>query len=124
MASKETATDRGRKRSVVYYVVFKLRWCVGIGIGISIGIGIGIGVGVGIGIGIGIGTGKAIGIGRGKTLTCIMAIESTTSPIVKKREKMCSYILMWISCILIQYRFTNKRRSSTMETIRLPGLAR
>ena len=28
------------------------------------------------------------------------------------------------SCILIRYRFTNKRRSSTMKTIRLPGLAR
>ena len=30
---------------------------------------------------IGIGTG--IGIGRGKSLTCITAVESTTSPIVK-----------------------------------------
>ena len=28
------------------------------------------------------------------------------------------------SCILIRYRFTTERGSSTMETIRLPGLAR
>ena len=35
-----------------------------------------------------------------------------------------SPILMWISCILIRYRFTNKRRSSAMKTINLPGLAR
>ena len=28
------------------------------------------------------------------------------------------------SCILIRYRFTNKRRPSTMETINLPRLAR
>ena len=40
------------------------RWCIGIGIGLGIGIGIG------------------IGIGRGKSLTCITAVESTTSPIV------------------------------------------
>ena len=35
-----------------------------------------------------------------------------------------SHILMWISCILIRYRFTNERRSSTIQTIRLPKLAR
>ena len=46
------------------------------------------------------------------------------SPIVKHREKMRSCILMWISCILIRYRFTNKRRSSIIQTIRLPRLAR
>ena len=28
------------------------------------------------------------------------------------------------SCILIRYRFTNKRRSGTIKTISLPGLAR
>ena len=39
-----------------------------------------------------------IGIGRGKSLTCITAVESTTSPIVKikHREKMRSCILMRI----------------------------
>ena len=33
-------------------------------------------------------------------------------------------ILIWISCILIRYRFTNKSRSSTIKTISLPNLAR
>ena len=46
---------------LVYVQHFKPRWCIGIGIGISIG----------------------IGIGRGKSLTCITAVESMTSPIVK-----------------------------------------
>ena len=41
----------------VMYVGNYPRWCIGIGIG--------------------------IGIGRGKSLTCITAVESTTSPIVK-----------------------------------------
>ena len=68
---------------VVIYVVFNPRYCIG------------------------------IGIGRGKSLTCITAVESMTSPIVVTLG----------SSILIRYRFINKRRSKTMKTIGLPTLA-
>ena len=70
----------------------------------------------------------SVELGRGKSLICI-TVESMTSSIVITLDflhtnEVYSCILMWISCILIRYRFTNERHSSTMKTIRLPGLAR
>ena len=48
----------------------------------------------------------------------------TVFPVFLHTNKVSSCILMWISCILIRYRFTNERHSSTMKTIHLPRLAR
>ena len=69
----------------------------------------------------------SVELGRGKSLIYI-TVESMTSSIVIALDflhtnKVYSSILMWISSILIRYRFTNKRHSRTMKTIQLPGLA-
>ena len=70
----------------------------------------------------------SVELGRGKSLICI-TVESMTSSIVITLDflhtnKVYSSILMWISCILIRYRFTNERQARTIKTVSLFKLAR
>ena len=75
-----------------------------------------------VGIGIGIG----IGIGRGKSLTCITVESTTCKPPIVNTQGRNAFLHTYevSSCILIRYRFTNKRQSRTIKTIALPRLAR